>query len=85
MTLFNIFKSVLNIFLIGLIFLQIPKESLGLRGSEKSNNFLNLLIGIGVLIYFGLALELNIKLDLYYFISNKNDLGNLTSLIFFIE
>lgn len=68
----NIFKSILSILIIGLIFLQVPKESLGLGGFQKNNNFLNsqfflnLLTGISVLIYFGIALKLNLDLNLYY-------------------
>jgi len=68
----NTFKSILSILIIGLIFLQVPKESLGLGGFQKNNNFLNsqfflkLLTGISVLIYFGIALKLNLDLDLYY-------------------
>lgn len=68
----NIFKSILSILIIGLIFLQVPKESLGLGGFQKNNSFLNsqfflnLLTGISVLIYFGIALKLNLDLDFYY-------------------
>ena len=68
----EILKSILSILIIGLIFLQVPKESLGLGGFQKNNNFLNsqfflnLLTGIGVLFYFGIALKLNLDLDLYY-------------------
>lgn len=75
----KIFKSVLSILIIGLIFLKVPKESLGLGGFQKSNNFLNsqfffnFLTGISVLIYFGIALKLNLDLDLYYSNLGENE------------
>ena len=75
----KIFKSILSILIIGLIFLQVPKESLGLGGFQKNNNFLNsqfflnLLTGVGVLIYFAIALKLNLDLDLYYSTLNNNE------------
>ena len=75
----KILQSILSLLIIGLIFLQIPKESLGLGGSQKNNNFmnsqffLNLLTGIGVFIYFGIALKLNLDLDLYYSTLSGNE------------
>ena len=58
-----------SLFLIIIIFLRIPQESVGLASfANKSNllgspssaqRFLNILTVIGILIYFGIALQLN--------------------------
>lgn len=75
----KIFKSILSFLIIGLIFLQVPKESLGLGGFQKNNSllnsqfFLNFLTAIGVLVYFGVLLKLNFELDLYYSILDTNN------------
>ncbi len=61
---------VINIFLIGLIFLRIPQESAGLSSFATKNNilgsspssverWLNILTVIGILIYFYIAIKLN--------------------------
>jgi preprotein translocase subunit SecG len=59
-----------SIILIGIIFLRVPQESMGLSSfATKSNllgspssaqRFLNILTGFGILVYFGIALQLNL-------------------------
>lgn len=66
----KIIKTFISIFLIVIIFLQIPQENVGLASfTTKSNllgspssaqRFLNLLTGISILIYFGIAFQLNL-------------------------
>jgi preprotein translocase subunit SecG len=61
---------VISLFLIGIIFLRIPQENVGLAsfatktdllGSPSSvQRSLNIITGFGVLIYFGIALQLNL-------------------------
>jgi len=61
---------IISIFLIVIIFLRIPKESAGLAsfatksdllGSPSSaERSLNILTGFGILIYFGLAIQINL-------------------------
>ena len=61
---------IISIFLIVIIFLRIPQENAGLAsfatksdllGSPSSaKRFLNILTGFGILIYFGLAIQLNL-------------------------
>ena len=60
----------ISIFLIVIIFFRIPQENAGLAsfatksdllGSPSSaQRFLNILTGFGILIYFGLAIALNL-------------------------
>jgi len=60
-----------SIFLIGIIFLRIPKESMGLTSfATKIDLFgstilaersLNILTAFGILIYFGIAIQLNLS------------------------
>lgn len=60
----------ISIFLIVIIFLRIPQENVGLASfATKSNllgspssaqRFLNILTIIGILIYFGIAIQLNL-------------------------
>ena len=60
----------ISLFLIIIIFLRIPQESVGLASfATKSNilgspssaqRFLNILTGIGILVYFGIAIKLNL-------------------------
>jgi len=67
----KLFGFINSIFLIGLIFLSMPKESLGLTsfatkssllGSPRSaERFLNILTAFGILIYFGIAIKLNLS------------------------
>ena len=62
---------IISILLIGIILLRIPEESLGLTsvadksqvlGSPSSaQRFLNILTGFGILIYFGVAIQLNLS------------------------
>ena len=62
--------SFTSLFLIGIIFLRIPQENVGLASfATKSNllgspssaqRFLNILTACGILIYFGIAIQLNI-------------------------
>ena len=64
------FAVIISIFLIVIIFLRIPQESLGLAsfatksdllGSPSSaQRSLNILTAFGILIYFGSAIELNL-------------------------
>ena len=64
---------IISILLIGLILLRIPEESLGLTSvAEKSQvlgspssaqRFLNILTGFGILIYFGVAIQLNLSIQ----------------------
>ena len=63
-------KYLINIFLILIIFLRIPQENVGLASfANKSNllgspssarRFLNILTGIGILLYLGIAIQLNL-------------------------
>ena len=63
---------IISILLIGIILLRIPEESLGLTsvadksqvlGSPSSaQRFLNILTGFGILIYFGVAIQLNLSI-----------------------
>jgi len=49
-----------SIFLILVIFVRVPEESLGLtEPSSLSQQGLNIVTGIGVLIYFAIAIKLN--------------------------
>jgi preprotein translocase subunit SecG len=60
----------ISLFLIVIIFLRIPQENVGLASfANKSNllgspssaqRFLNILTGIGILVYFGIAIQLNL-------------------------
>jgi preprotein translocase subunit SecG len=60
----------ISLFLIVIIFLRIPQENVGLASfATKSNllgspssaqRFLNILTGIGILVYFGIAIQLNL-------------------------
>ena len=60
----------ISFFLIVIIFLRIPQENVGLASfATKSNllgspssaqRFLNILTGIGILVYFGIAIQLNL-------------------------
>lgn len=62
--------ALISLFLIGIIFLRIPQENVGLASfANKSNllgspssaqKFLNLLTTISLLIYFGIAVQLNL-------------------------
>ena len=60
----------ISLFLIVIIFLRMPQENVGLASfATKSNllgspssaqRFLNILTGVGILIYFGIAIQLNL-------------------------
>jgi len=60
----------ISLFLIGIIFLRIPQENVGLASfANKSNllgspssaqRFLNILTVISLIIYFGIAFQLNL-------------------------
>ena len=66
----KILGFIISLSLIVIIFLYIPKESTGLRsfatksdllGSPSSaQRFLNILTGFGILLYFGLAIQINL-------------------------
>jgi preprotein translocase subunit SecG len=61
---------IISLSLIGIIFLRIPQENAGLAsfatksdllGSPSSaQRFLNILTGFGILLYFGLAIQMNL-------------------------
>lgn len=67
----KILAFIVNIFLIAIIFLRIPKENMGLASfATKSNllgspasaqRFLNIGTAVGILIYFLIALQLNLS------------------------
>ena len=67
----KILAFIVNIFLIAIIFLKIPKENMGLASfATKSNllgspasaqRFLNIGTAVGILIYFVIALQLNLS------------------------
>jgi len=60
----------ISILLIGIIFIRVPQENVGLSsfatksgilGSPSSaERSLNILTGLGILIYFGIAVQLNL-------------------------
>ena len=66
----KIFGFLVSLFLIVIIFLRIPQENVGLAsfatktdllGSPSSaQRSLNIFTGVGILIYFGIAMQLNI-------------------------
>ena len=66
----KIFGFIISIFLIVIIFLRIPQENIGLAsfatksdilGSPSSaQRFLNIFTAFGILIYFGIAIQLNL-------------------------
>ena len=59
----KLFGFIVSISLIGIIFLYVPQESLGLSSfatKSSARRLLNILIAIGVLIYFGIAVKLNL-------------------------
>ena len=66
----KIFGFLISLFLIVIIFLRIPQENVGLAsfatktdllGSPSSaQRSLNIFTGVGILIYFGIAMQLNI-------------------------
>ena len=63
--------SLISFFLIGIIFLRIPQENVGLASfATKSNllgspssaqRFLNILTVVSIIIYFGIAFQLNLS------------------------
>ena len=67
----KILAFIVNIFLIAIIFLKVPKENMGLASfATKSNllgspasaqRFLNIGTAAGILIYFLIALQLNLS------------------------
>jgi preprotein translocase subunit SecG len=66
----KIIGFIISIFLIGIIFLRIPQENMGLSsfatksdllGSPSSaQRSLNILTAIGILIYFAIAIQMNL-------------------------
>ena len=66
----KIYGFLVSFFLIGIIFLRTPQESVGLSsfatksdllGSPRSaQRFLNILTAFGILIYVGIAIKLNL-------------------------
>jgi preprotein translocase subunit SecG len=67
---FKLIGAFISIFLIVIIFLRIPQENVGLASfATKSNllgspssaqRFLNILTAIGILVYLGIAIQLNL-------------------------
>ena len=67
----KVFGFFISLFLIGIIFLRIPQENVGLAsfatksdvlGSPSSaQRSLNILTAFGILIYFGIAIQLNLS------------------------
>jgi preprotein translocase subunit SecG len=67
---FKLIGAFISLFLIAIIFLRIPQENVGLASfATKSNllgspssaqRFLNILTAIGILVYFGIAIQLNL-------------------------
>lgn len=67
----KLFGLIVSILLIGIIFLRIPQENVGLAsfatksdllGSPSSaQRSLNILTAFGILIYFGIAIQLNLS------------------------
>lgn len=66
----KIFGVFISLFLIVIIFLRIPQENVGLASfASKSNilgspssaqRFLNILTAVGIILYFGIAIQLNL-------------------------
>ena len=66
----KIFVAVISLFLIVIIFLRIPQENVGLASfATKSNllgspssaqRFLNILTFVGIFIYLGIAVQINL-------------------------
>jgi preprotein translocase subunit SecG len=73
----KLFGFIISIFLIVIIFLRIPQENVGLAsfatksdllGSPSSaQRSLNILTAIGILIYFGIAIQINFNLNNFNF------------------
>jgi len=67
----KLFGFIINLFLIIIIFLRIPQESTGLASFAKKSDILgspssaqrslNILTAIGILIYLGIAVTLNLR------------------------
>jgi preprotein translocase subunit SecG len=67
----KLIEVITNLFLIVIIFLRMPQESAGLTSfANKSNllgspssaqRFLNILTGLGILVYFGIAIQLDLS------------------------
>jgi len=66
----KLFGVFISLFLIIIIFLRIPQENVGLASFTTTSNllgspssaqrFLNILTGVGILVYFGIAIQLNL-------------------------
>ena len=66
----KLFGFIVSIFLIGIIFIRVPQESMGLAsfatksdllGSPSSaQRSLNIFTAIGIVIYFGIATQMNL-------------------------
>jgi preprotein translocase subunit SecG len=66
----KLFGFINSILLIGIIFLRVPRESLGLTNfatksglfgsSSSAERSLNILTAVGILIYVGIAIKLNL-------------------------
>lgn len=66
----KIFGFIISIFLIGIIFLRIPQENIGLASFATKTDFLgspssaqrslNIVTALGILVYFGIAIKMNL-------------------------
>jgi preprotein translocase subunit SecG len=66
----KLFGLIVSILLIGIIFLRIPQENMGLASFATKSDLLgspssalrslNILTAFGILIYFGIAIQLNL-------------------------
>ena len=63
----KLLSTIVRILLIGIIFLRIPRESVGLASfgttlglPSSAERFVNILIAFGTLIYFGIAIKENL-------------------------
>ena len=69
----KLIATLINLFLILIIFLRIPQDNVGLSSfATKSNllgsprsaqRFLNILTSIGILLYFGIAIQMNLVIN----------------------
>jgi preprotein translocase subunit SecG len=69
MDILKLFGFLVSIFLIVIIFLRVPQESMGLAsfatksdllGSPSSaQRLLNIFTGLGIFVYFGIAIQMN--------------------------
>ena len=56
----KLFGFFISILLIVIIFLRMPQESMGLSSFASAQRSLNILTALGILIFFGIAIQLNL-------------------------